>query len=542
MNKNIALKLLALFLVIIAELNLSNAQKISGMWENAQILQTKKGFLVYGLSKKDKKIAFNVKFYDKDLNLVTEVSKAVVKGGGRLDRVVEMDGKVEFGMKLSSLVVTDDLSESQYYQWSKADIKAAREAYKSSSMDDYMPVYVSDMMRGRSNGIYRGDTYLELVHKNKLPLNVMGPGVRKNDYKGGPAIRGFSLNDRTNYQTYKNKWSVALGEFKISCFKWFPLNNESLFLYISEFNKVKGSEFIYKVDASKGNVDFRVGLTLKDTSLAPVFSTMAMDDSGHLIVVGNYFKKVRPKRERGMRMEGWFIIKIDAAGEQIAEVIHEFDPPVLPASFDDDKLERRCMSFQILQTTQGSIILVGENIRLHFSKGSYSPNMSHPGTPAANSATIPQRTDYYQTYGVSFLKLDNKLEIIDNNYFETIYTTRDREHGKTFALKSTMYEQNIYELLADLDLQQVRNPLYEYITQDFSAAENGNRLVYRQYEKDIDEYTYTSIYLSGDSAGQKKVVETNLDKQDIKFFTKSPTELYKFKTSKTRFSLEVIPF
>ena len=496
-------------------------QKVTGAWENAQIIETKKGFLIYALSEQDKEFYFNVKCVDKELNPVNAISKQVDRGGKYLYKVVLMDGAIDFQMRLYSLVVSHDLSKSKFYQWTKADLKAERAAYKTAGMDEYRPLYLSDMIKGRTNGVHKGNAYLELVHKNKLPAMVIAPGAGGLDYKGGPAIRGFTRNPRTDYQTYNNKWSVGLGDFSIYCFKWFKLDEKDLYLFISEYHDKKRIDFVYRIDLrTKNKVVYKKALTLDDKGVRAVFSNMVLDEEGNLIIVGNYYNLERAKKE-SFSMKGWFVMRLDSAGKKISEKAYAFDPPILPEGFDDDQLDSRCMSFQIAKSGKGKIKLMGENIRLWSGES----------------------TNYYQTYGVTYIELNDNLAIETKNYFETVYTTKDHEHGRSNSFTVIMYGQNIFELIGALDIRQSGNPMYEYRSLHLADdEENGTRFIYKQYEEDTDNYTYNCLNVSGPKAGEKTVIDTGKDKQTLIFFEKSSTQLYKFSSTKEEFSLEIIDY
>jgi hypothetical protein len=490
------IKYTLIIIISIFSLNISLAQSHHEILPDAKLIKTENGYLIYGITKTD----IEVRFYNQDLKMISEVKQPFNKGSRRIFYVKKLSDGYSFEMNFCKLIVNKKGEKVDYKEWTRDDRKNDRLSNKTGTdMTHYVPVLSPlDAVTRKTNYISNKGDFIEFLSGENVsnPTNgVTIGGGSKN--KGKPMVRGFSKNE--DY-TYKLKWKVALSHNSIIDYQWYDLGNGNIFLYVSS-----KEDYIYKINLKDGGIAYQYELKLDDNIVA--FSNIAVDNEENLIVVANYMKKGKTKKSAQKGMDGWCVIKLDKNGKEIAKKSYEFEMHIPKdfkgRDFDEDDMSTRCISFRYLDMDKdGNVYLIGENIRLFSSS---STSTSYAGKSAMNPSGYKTTTSFgnlWQTYGLSYFKLDKNFKMITNNYSPQLIVSSKLKQGASYSLVSNVYGQDIYSLISEYKVA----PLLNYTIKDFILDENNTPFILFSQIVDFTKLNYCILDISSDN--EKKIVET----------------------------------
>ncbi len=479
---------------------------------HAKIIETPKGYLVYGFNKKN----FKVDAYNKDLVLINSITSHVPVS--RFYLTATTIGKdYYFLSKAFSLLVDENGNQKEVKTWDKSLYSKYIQSMGKEGLNTYTPINLpyGDYLDG--SHIYFEDKYLQVISEDLSKYSIFAR------YKPKPKIRLFESIESDNFTTYKLEWEFSLDFEIINSVQWFNFGKDNLYLYIAgDGNK----RMLYKVDITTKKVLFVHDLNPNQSTINDL-SNLTLDSQGNVIVVGVNSIKVSTK-DIGYISNGWFISKINQRGKTLTRKVYPFEKHIL-LSYDkktkntkgeiekEGEIRYKYINFHHVDIVGNKIVLTGENFRI----------------------TTTKYEKYFvdESYGFSNFELSEGLEIIDTKF------KPQREINKnkvgSYSVISTEKRLNFIDHL--VLSPNIQNLLYFRIKQKRIKKENyfydDSNVLLITTGKDEEGHTlYYKTKLIGDD--DKKVIKQKKEYwSPIRYFLQSPNEAIEFYSNRKGYSL-----
>lgn len=512
-------KYLVIAFYILMLVNVSKSQDVQESISDPKVIRTETGVLIYGLDKSGLKVFM----YDENLKLKGELFQSVNKGSRTIFQVKPYGKGYRFELNFCELIVDENCEKISYREWTRDDRKAQRAG--SNVKGDYVPNHTISATLGHERAIYVGETFLEFAIEESIggPMGGVSAGGGA-DYKGGPIIRAFHLNEGRSSPTYKLDWQVEIENENISDYQWLNMGDSNVYLFVS------GSEFfsIYKIDLSKEDIAYRYNAKLDDTKDIG-FSDLFVDEMGNVLIAGNWKEKNKSKKAEQKGMDGWYLIKLNSDGKEVQSETYTFEK-YYPKNekgklMKDSDLETRCLRLKFVDVQDGSgIKLIGENIRVYYASSS---SMGYNGTSYTSTTSSG---NLWQTYGFSEFSLNDNLSLVEKKYTE--------ELGDHNNLVQNVYGQNIYSLIKGYDLP-IGGPGLNFLMTDCIYSKGVVRVMFSIVG---DKVGQSKFYSKEVSSSSKRILIGTYQNKNPKYnpivFYVSQKEVLEFVPSKDEFRIK----
>lgn len=403
------------------------AQNLDPSILKAQIIETPKGYLIYGFDKTN----FILHAYDKELNRTNSIEVPAHK---QTNPYYLSSKKIEdnyhFSAKNFSLLVDESGNKKKMKTWSKSLHQKLLLKQGKEGKDLYFPIERSYERAFSNNHIFFENSYLQVISSRiaNAPFN--------NKYKSTPKIRLFNSAESENFAAYKLNWEVDLEFNTIDIAQWFNFGKDNLYLYVTGDNSKR---MLYKININSKKVIFKYNL-IANSSERFELSNLTLDDQKNIIIVGiNSLKS--EENNFPFVSYGWGIYKINPNGELISKKEFPFKKHQLikykNQEENEDDLKYKYINFNKINYVNNKIILIGENIRLVkkeliTSSLDYS-SQARPGATVNSSSTgwISQR------YGFSYFEISEELEEINSNFIPQLYVSSKNKLGSNLTILTT---------------------------------------------------------------------------------------------------------
>ncbi len=530
MNTLLKAKSLMLVTILLLFAGSTMCQTVTGSLKKPQMIKTDDGFLIYGLTKTE----LQVQLYDKNLKLIAKTAQAYNKGSRNIWKAEVLNSGYLFEMNFCRFHFNKKLEKISYQEWTREDRKAERENSKA-----YKPTLnASDQMLGKTSHVKIGGFFIEMISNSK----VMTPGVTiggGSGHKGNPLIKICALDESKTPLTYAPKWEIELEHDPLLDYKWYTFN-DNLLLYVSG----KTHTYLYKVDYANGKIDYKYQMKL-DGDEVIAFSNVAWNPDGYPIIVGNF--KSADKKAKRAGMLGWFAIRLDSRGQEVAKKKFDFDIQI-PKDYHGKDLKERdmnrvCLSMRYMNVNEdNTITMVGEHIRvvtLTSTSTTYTGSGGNTSTTSSGNA--------YQTFGFSHFELDQNLNVKKSKYIPAVHPSKDDKKGKLNNLLTIGYNFDLFTLTAEYTPRQNNFvPLLNYKIRDLRIVNKRPTALFYKVNKPgeyelyaLDLNTSKEVLLKKFNVG-KSATEGNVG-QPVVTLTGS-NKVVAFDRRKTEYTLELIEF
>ena len=394
------------FIFICGEISLVFSQKVTGNIEDANVLRTEDGIVVFGIVKESSKKFLSVIRYDNDLKpmaqfkkeMPEELADEVSSNKENDDFVFQCKNGSPFKAKGAFIRLDEKLNMKSYKEYGKDE-------YKSQLVKGYTPS--PDIMTA-------AQPFIPFYTKG----NIFLPSFKY--------LFSSSISPNELWTSYDNKWKKEIECKKIETNDILLVTNKFVLAYVNdESEKNSFTQYMICLDKNSGDVIYKTQLNPNYQKVIAPSNAAFNDNTGELIIAGNYAdidkKNKIYKLEYGTFPDYWtslgfnslvfdingiFLMKISKDGQIIKSTFEKSTPykiknDILPLN----KYDIKSVFHKIIQLSNNEFVAIIENICdanwLGLSDDEH----------AAGGKT-------YRPFGFSLIYFNNELTITNTKFIE----------------------------------------------------------------------------------------------------------------------------